>query len=123
MDIEQELDQWSEGVKDRVDNLCAIYKCADIKTVINIVMMADSVGMSLFRAFVDRADEDDSELVGMLGELTKDCLTGIAVQSVELLCVAEDRKIQLIKDIIGVVKTRYALEEKINSAMEDDEDE
>lgn len=122
MDIEKELDDWSEGVKDRVDNLCAIYKCADVKTVLNIVMMADSVVMSLFKALVERADDDDAELIEMLGGLAKDCLTSIAVQSVELLCVDEERKMQLIKDIISIVKTRYELENKLNSAMEDDDE-
>ena len=122
MDIEKELDDWSEGVKDRVDNLCAIYKCADVKTVLNIVMMADSVVMSLFKALVERAEDDDEELIEMLGGLAKDCLTGIAVQSVELLCVDEERKMQLIKDIISIVKTRYELENKLNSAMEDDDE-
>lgn len=122
MDIEKELDDWSEGVKDRVDNLCAIFKCADIKTVLNIVMMADSVVMSLFKALVERAEDDDEELIEMLGGLAEDCLTGIAVQSVELLCVDEDRKMQLIKDIISIVKTRYELENKLNSAMEDDDE-
>lgn len=122
MDIEKELDDWSEGVEDRVDNLCAIYKCADVKTVLNIVMMADSVVMSLFKALVERAEDDDEELIEMLGGLAKDCLTGIAVQSVELLCVDEERKMQLIKDIISIVKTRYELENKLNSAMEDDDE-
>lgn len=122
MNIEKELDDWSEGVKDRVDNLCAIYKCADVKTVLNIVMMADSVVMSLFKALVERAEDDDEELIEMLGGLAKDCLTGIAVQSVELLCVDEERKMHLIKDIISIVKTRYELENKLNSAMEDDDE-
>ena len=122
-DIEKQVDDWHEGVRDRVDNLCAVYKCADIKTSVGIIMTADSAVMSLFRALVERAEPDDEEFIDLVADLAKDSLTSIAINSVELLCVNEERKGQLVKDIISIVKTRYELENKLNTEFNGDDDE
>jgi predicted house-cleaning NTP pyrophosphatase (Maf/HAM1 superfamily) len=113
--VRKQIDDWREGVHDRVDNLCAIYKCADLRGVVDIVMTADSMVMCLYRLLCEAADDDDersTKALDDLGDRVSEALTAIVVSAIDLVCVED--KDTLTDDIMRIINTRYQLEDKLN---------
>lgn len=124
-DLAKYIEDWHQSVTDRIDNLCAIYKCADVRTATAIVMTAESAVMGMFKMLLtmsDTDDPDDSEMVKMLADIGTQALMSVTAGAVELLCVDESRKQALATDIISIVKTRSSLEDTLSS-MDFDDDE
>lgn len=129
--VKQVITDWSNGVKDRVDNLCAIYKCDDIHAVASIVMSADSIIWGMYKMLVHTsciAAEADPEAAHIKEFITKqmsnivaESLSSIMEQSVELLCV--DDADALADDLMRIVQSRYALEDALLARMGDEEDD
>lgn len=109
--IEQQIQDWKQSCIDQVDTLCAVYKCADIKPAFKAIAAADSV-MDMLLAMLVHATEND--IPDKLEEVVIDAKALIASEVIGLLCVPDDKLDTLTNDIVRILDTRYALENRLN---------
>lgn len=124
----QVVKDWSDSVRERVDNLCAIYKCDDIHEAMGVIMTADSLVMGMYKMLVHATrvagdlDPETSHMrefvEGKLGDMVSHSLSHIADQAISLLCVTD--KDALVDDLLAIVQTRYDLEETLGAREDDD---
>ena len=120
---QQQVSDWHGSVRDRIDNLCAIYKCNDIRKGVNIIMTSDSIVMTLYSLLCDVVDADDPQATSQVGDLAAAALHSIVMSVVGLLDVPDQRKPALVNDILAIVDTRYALQNRISATLRDTEDD
>lgn len=116
---EQQVSDWKDSVDDRIDNLCAIYRCAGIRKGTQTIMAADSMIMTLY-AILYRVMED--EVPDEVEDLVSSAMNSIILNVVDMLDVPEGKKLTLTEDIIRIVDTRYDLQDSLRDTMQDYED-
>lgn len=125
MNIEKELRDWHGSVHERVETLCAIYKCPKLGPTIGNILMVDSTINALLKTLYSYTGgrSEESETVRALCEMATECLRRLIEQSMDILDVPTVKQQQLLEDIISIVNTRYTLETRINDALENEDDE
>lgn len=125
MNIEKELRDWHEGVRERIENLCAIYKCPNLGPAIGSILTVDSTLNAMLKTIYSYTGDssEGSETVKALCEMATECLSRLIKQSLDILGVPTSEQQRLLKDIISIVNTRYTLEARINDALENEDNE
>ena len=79
--------------------------------------------MTLYSLLCDVVDADDPQATSQVGDLAAAALHSIVTNVVGLLDVPDQRKPALVNDILAIVDTRYALQNRISATLRDTEDD
>lgn len=125
--IKQAIKDLESRIDERIENLCAIYGTPNIAPMVGTLITIESAFSAQTKLIMLVAEDERASKAAAeaLQHLQPAALAKISRNLMEMADIADDRRKQLMLDMVGILKVRRQCEDEIENVLNQlgDEDE
>jgi len=120
--IEKALNDLKQRIDERIDTLCAIYECDGLRHMVGSLITLDGAFDVHTKMLLMRVEdaEEATAISGFLIRIQPHTFAVLTRNMMDMLDIPEDRRRQLMDDVMGIVRVRKQCEAEISAALGDE---